>query len=237
MGDYHHRGALHRARRARRATGSAGHPGHHESPRSSGEMRCFDEPTRPARDHRTARGRDVGVMGIRAVQAGALTDHLDRDLPADHPTQVDYQRARPLRHLAGELGESAASLAHRYALSMVGVDTVVPGVNNRAELRDCLGAEQKSPLPGHIVRHARVLLAPERRRPIGAESEADGVRRGLSGRRARPRPGAVVRGWSRRRPGSGRGSCPSARPARAGRGAGRRSSASRRSDRVERGRG
>jgi aryl-alcohol dehydrogenase-like predicted oxidoreductase len=54
--------------------------------------------------------------------------------------------------LARELGESAASLAHRYALSMPGVDTVVLGAKNRAELRDCLGAATKGPLPSEVTR-------------------------------------------------------------------------------------
>ena len=36
---------------------------------------------------------------------------------------------------------SAAALAHRYALSMPGVDTVVLGVKNRQELKECLQAE------------------------------------------------------------------------------------------------
>ncbi len=30
-------------------------------------------------------------MGIRAVQAGALTDAFDRPLPNDNPDQADYR--------------------------------------------------------------------------------------------------------------------------------------------------
>ena len=90
-------------------------------------------------------------MGIRAVQAGALTDRIDRELPDDHPTAADFRRAAPFRALAAELGESAASLAHRYALSMAGVDTVVLGVKNRAELREGLAAAAKGQLPADVV--------------------------------------------------------------------------------------
>ena len=118
---------------------------------SVGEMREGDEPARPRELIEAASRRGVGVMGIRAVQAGALTDAIDRELAADHPTMVDFRRAEPFRAIAGEVGESAASLAHRYALAMPGVDTVVLGVKNRTELRDCLAAEARGPLPAELV--------------------------------------------------------------------------------------
>src|SRR5690606_27330926 len=99
----------------------------------------------------TARQHGVGVMGIRAVQAGALTDSVDRDLPPEHPTMVDFRRAAPVRALARELGESTASLAHRYARSMPGVDTVVLGVKYRAELRECVAAASAGKLPPDVL--------------------------------------------------------------------------------------
>ena len=95
------------------------------------------------------RRQHLGIMGIRAVQAGALTDAFDREIPGDHPERLDYQRSAPFRALARELDESPASLAHRYALSLAGVATVVLGVKNRTELRECSLAE------------ARGVLAPE----------------------------------------------------------------------------
>lgn len=58
----------------------------------------------------------------------------------------DYRRAAPFRELAREVGESPASLAHRYALSLDGVSTVVLGVKNREELRECIDAEAQGPL-------------------------------------------------------------------------------------------
>ena len=88
-------------------------------------------------------------MGIRAVQAGALTDSFDRGLPEDHPEVADFQRAEPFRALAKEIGESPASLAHRYSLSMEGVSTVIWGVKNRDELGECIAAEARGLLdPG-----------------------------------------------------------------------------------------
>lgn len=102
----------------------------------------------------------MGVMGIRAVQAGALTDTFDRPIADDHPDMQDFHRAAPFRALAREVGESPASLAHRYALTMPGVSTVVLGVKNRAELRECLEAEKKGPLSNDLM--ARIDAAVHR---------------------------------------------------------------------------
>jgi aryl-alcohol dehydrogenase-like predicted oxidoreductase len=113
---------------------------------SPGAMRRYDEPPRPREIIAAAHRRGLGVMGIRAVQAGALTAALDREVPEDHPERRDYQRSAPFRALARELGASPASLAHRYALSMAGVATVVLGVKNRTELREYLTAEAQGVL-------------------------------------------------------------------------------------------
>ena len=104
----------------------------------------------------------IGVMGIRAVQAGALTDGLDRDVDPDHPAARDYERAAPFRDLAAELEVSPAALAHRYALSIEGVDTVVLGVKNRAELRECVNAAEAGPLPGDVRALVDEWMAPLR---------------------------------------------------------------------------
>jgi aryl-alcohol dehydrogenase-like predicted oxidoreductase len=97
-----------------------------------------------------ARANGVGGMGIRAVQAGALTSALDRPLPADHPEMRDYARAAGFRRLAAELGTTPALLAHRYALSLA-VDTVVLGVKNRRELAECVAAAEAGPLPEDLL--------------------------------------------------------------------------------------
>jgi aryl-alcohol dehydrogenase-like predicted oxidoreductase len=126
---------------------------------SPGDMQWFAEPARPREIIAAAREREIGVMGIRVVGAGALTDAIDRDLPDDSPIAADFRRAAPLRELARELGESTAALAHRYALAMPGVDTVVLGVKNRAELRDCLAAAERGPLPPELVERIDARLA------------------------------------------------------------------------------
>lgn len=127
---------------------------------SPGEMAWFAEAPRPRDIIAAAHARQIGVMGIRAVQAGALTDGIDRDLPADHATSADFRRAAPFRALAAELGESAASLAHRYALTMPGVDTVVLGVKNRQELRECIAAEASGPLAADVMQLVGERLMP-----------------------------------------------------------------------------
>jgi aryl-alcohol dehydrogenase-like predicted oxidoreductase len=89
-------------------------------------------------------------MGIRAVQAGALTAALDRPLPDDHAEMVDYRRAAGFRALCAELGENPALVAHRYALSL-DIDTLVLGVKNREELADCVAAAAAGRLPAALM--------------------------------------------------------------------------------------
>ncbi len=126
---------------------------------SPGAMRAFEEPPRPRELIEAAAARGVGVMGIRAVQAGALTDAIDRDLPDSHPEMLDFRRAAPFRVLARDLGESSASLAHRYALTMDGVSTVILGVKNRAELAECLEAEARGALDPELVARIDAAVA------------------------------------------------------------------------------
>jgi aryl-alcohol dehydrogenase-like predicted oxidoreductase len=113
---------------------------------SAGSLRRFAERADPRRIIAAAKARGIAVMGIRAVQAGALTAQIDRTLSPNNPDAKDYTRAEPYRTLCRELGEDPAILAHRYALSLAGVDTVVLGVKNRAELEQCLAAEKSGPL-------------------------------------------------------------------------------------------
>ena len=119
---------------------------------SAGGLRRFAGPARPREIITAANANGVAVMGIRAVQAGALTSAFDRPLPADHPDTADYDRAAPFREIAAELGDSSAYLAHRYALSMPGVSTVVLGVKDRRELRECIAAEAAGPLDPSLIR-------------------------------------------------------------------------------------
>jgi len=125
---------------------------------SAGGMRRYAEPARPRDIIAAANRAGVGVLGIRAVQAGALTDGLDRVLGSDDPDFKDFERAAPLRELAHSLGMTTAMLAHRYALAMDGVDSVVLGVKNRRELHECLAAEASGPLPAEVVTQIDTLV-------------------------------------------------------------------------------
>jgi len=117
---------------------------------SPGGIRRYADPPRPRDIIATAQAQGVGVMGIRAVQAGALTARFDRTVKATHPDGRDFERAAPYRALCAELGVDPALLAHRYALDIAGVDTVVLGVKNRAELAQCIDAEEQGPLPDDL---------------------------------------------------------------------------------------
>ena len=113
---------------------------------SAGGMRNFAEPAEPRAVIKAAKEAGVGVLGIRAVQAGALTSAIDRALPPGHAESRDFVRAAPYRALCSEWGQDPAIVAHRYALGMDGVDTLILGVKNRAELRQCFAAEELGPL-------------------------------------------------------------------------------------------
>ena len=129
---------------------------------SPGGLKFFDGPAKPRAVMAAARANRVGVMGIRAVQAGALTAAIDRPLPADHPETRDYRLAAPFRRVCADLGVNPAVIAHRYALSL-DIDTLVLGVKNRTELAECVAAAEAGPLPGDLIaridesmQHARI---------------------------------------------------------------------------------
>jgi len=117
---------------------------------SPGGLKFFDGPAKPRDVMAAARANGVGVMGIRAVQAGALTAAIDRALPDDHPEVLDYARAAGFRAICAGIGENPAIIAHRYALSLP-IDTLVLGVKNRQELAECVAAADAGPLPTDLI--------------------------------------------------------------------------------------
>jgi len=117
-----------------------------------GNMRLYDsEPVSPRDSMQVANDQNIGVMGIRAVAAGSLCAAIDRDLPDDEATVVDFNIAASFRALCAEIGEDPAIIAHRYALGMAHVDTVVLGVKNRTELDGCLKAADQGPLSDELA--------------------------------------------------------------------------------------
>lgn len=125
---------------------------------SPGSMRRYAEPAKPREIMAVAKRFGVGVLGIRAVQAGALTAAFDRVVPPGHPEARDFDRAAPFRAFCEELGEDPAIIAHRYALSMDAVDTVILGVKNRQELDACLDAEAEGPLAPELIDEIDALI-------------------------------------------------------------------------------
>ena len=117
---------------------------------SPGVLKFFDGPAKPRAVMAAARANGVGIMGIRAVQAGALTAAIDRPLPPDHPELRDYERAVGFRGLAADFEMDPAVLAHRYALSLE-IDTLVLGVKNRKELAACVAAAEAGPLGSELM--------------------------------------------------------------------------------------
>ncbi len=128
---------------------------------SPGELKYFAGPSRARDIIASSKAAGMGVLGIRPVQGGALTDNLDRDLPADHGVTVDFQRSGAFRALARELGTTAAALAHRYAFSMPGVDTVVLGCKNQQELLECVDAANAGPLPAELMARIDATFTPD----------------------------------------------------------------------------
>ena len=126
---------------------------------SPGALRMYQELARPRDLIQRANQREIGVLGIRAVQAGALTDAFDREIPDDNADMDDFRRAEPFRKLAREIGGDPADLAHRYALSLDGVATVVLGIKNRSELDACVAAEAAGPLDPELIARIDAAVA------------------------------------------------------------------------------
>jgi aryl-alcohol dehydrogenase-like predicted oxidoreductase len=128
---------------------------------SPGSLKFFDGPAKPRAVMAAARANGVGVMGIRAVQAGALTAAIDRELPPAHPEMRDYRIAAGFRALCTDIGEDPAVIAHRYALGL-SIDTLVLGVKNRLELNVCISAAANGPLPTDLVSRIDAVVAEHR---------------------------------------------------------------------------
>ena len=111
---------------------------------SAGAIGYVDQDFDPQKILTESQKVGVPILGIRAVQAGALTLEMDRE---PHPSGFDikdfedYDKAEPFRKLASEWKMNPSILAHRYALSAEKVSSLILGVKNSAELLDCIQAE------------------------------------------------------------------------------------------------
>ena len=123
-----------------------------------GELKLFRGDARCREIIQVAQAHQVTVLGIRAVGAGSLCDVIDRVLAPDHPVLVQWQQAQRFRGIAKENGMSAACLAHRYAVGMEGVHSVVLGVKNRQELDECCAAAREGALGVQLQRDIEAAL-------------------------------------------------------------------------------
>jgi len=121
---------------------------------SAGAISFIDDNFDPKIILTESQNRNIPILAIRAVQAGALTTNMDRDPDPsgfDKKDFDDYERAASFRNLAKEMGQSPASLAHRYTLSIPKVSSVILGVKNRSELDECINAERKGKLTSEEI--------------------------------------------------------------------------------------
>jgi len=113
----------------------------------------------------------MGVIAIRVMAAGALTGSGERAANASAmsgPALVpgaefdrDIDRARRLADLAAALGlESTLELGVRFALSKLGVSTVLVGYSNLQQLDDALRWAERGPLPDDAAQRVVTVAGP-----------------------------------------------------------------------------
>ena len=128
---------------------------------SIGAIGYISKEPNPNRILKECQEKEIPIFAIRAVQAGALTSKMDREphpSGRDKPDFDDYEKAEAFRKLAKEWGESPASLAHRYALSTQKVSSVILGVKNTQELKECLETENMSELSEEQLKELKNLF-------------------------------------------------------------------------------
>jgi aryl-alcohol dehydrogenase-like predicted oxidoreductase len=132
---------------------------------SAGAIGYVDKAYDPNSILKTAQESDIPILGIRAVQAGALTSQMDRE-PHKSGRDVkdfeDYVRAEPFREFAKEYGDTPSHLAHRYALSIDKISSIILGVKNRKELLECLDAELMEPLTQEEIDQINSVLSADK---------------------------------------------------------------------------
>ena len=117
---------------------------------SPGGLKFFDGPAKPRAVIAAARANEVGVMGIRAVQAGALTE---RDRSAAAPRPCRDARLPDRRAVSRDLRRARRQPRGGRPPLRAGadIDTLVLGVKNRQELAECVAAAEAGPLPRDLI--------------------------------------------------------------------------------------
>ena len=104
-----------------------------------------------------ARRHDVGIIGIRAHAAGALTDHLDREVAPDSSAARDFARSRNLSFLKKGPYKTLSQVALRFCLDDPAIATVVPGIKNVAEAEEVAACPALPPLAARDVAQLQSL--------------------------------------------------------------------------------
>ncbi|MYB23139.1 MAG: aldo/keto reductase [Chloroflexi bacterium] len=81
----------------------------------------------------------LGVIGIRNLSGGALSNGLDRGVEPQSLVAMDARRAETLRFLEDD-GIPLSRWSARFALQQAAISSVVPGVKNSDELADQIAA-------------------------------------------------------------------------------------------------
>lgn len=89
---------------------------------------------------------NIGIIGIRAHAAGALADHLDREVTPDSEVARDFARSRKLSFLKKRPYTTLSQVALRFCLDNPHIATVVPGIKNLAELEEIAACSDLPPL-------------------------------------------------------------------------------------------
>ena len=100
----------------------------------------------------------IGVIGIRNLAAGALSEAVDRDVDPDSLVAHNFRRADSLRFLESD-GVPLSRWSARFALQQPAISTVVPGVKNCEELADQIAAVDLPDLPPDDAQRLEELRA------------------------------------------------------------------------------
>jgi aryl-alcohol dehydrogenase-like predicted oxidoreductase len=90
--------------------------------------------------------RGIGVIGVRPLMAGALTDGLDREPPADSDLQLTQDAVRELLAATGWPARDLARRAIWFATACPQVASVSVGAKNVQELEDALAGLTLPPM-------------------------------------------------------------------------------------------
>ena len=106
-----------------------------------------------------ARSLGMGVIGIRSHAAGALSQQVDRPVPAGTLLEQDVARAKTLSFLLEGPIRTPSQAAMVFCLMNRDIDTTVPGVKNVSEAEEIAGCIDLTPIPPQHMERLGQLYA------------------------------------------------------------------------------